>query len=155
MNKFVAIFVAIQICFLPVMAYADPVSGTPMITPLKKGSKAPYSGSLLNNAALAKIKTEKEAAKERCELENKYLKMRGKTECDLKVQNAKIELDVSQKKFGTIIKIKDDEIERLQDIAIKSSKGSSHKWWLAGGIVVGVAITVGAFLLAAQVQKVQ
>ena len=151
MNRFIAVFVSALMCFSPILAYAN---DTPMITPLEEGMKAPYSGSLLNNAALAKIKVEKEAAKEKCELENKYLQMRGKVDCDLKVGNAKIELDVNQKKFNTIIKIKNEEIKQLQDLVAESGKKSTHKWWLAGGVVVGIVVTVGAFLLATQVQKV-
>jgi len=149
MNRFLTIFLSLQLCIIPAFAFAAPT-----ITPLKKGDKAPYAGSLLNNEALAKIQVESQAAKAKCELEYSYLKMRGQLECDLKTNKLKIDLDTSNKRYSAIIPIKDKEIRRLQDIALDADKSSAYKWWLAGGVIVGIVITVGAFLLAAQVQKV-
>ena len=147
MNKFISSFLGLCILFCPTLGYTEPTA-----TPMIKGDKAPYNGTLLNNEALAKIMTEKQEAKEKCELENKYLQMRGKVDCDLKVNNAKIDLEAVKEKHKAIVEIKQKEIERLQKIALKND-GRNHKWWLAGGLAAGVLITVGAFLLATQAQK--
>jgi hypothetical protein len=148
MKRFLSVLLVFATLFSPLAVYAEPT-----ITPIEKGQPAPYDGSLLNNEALAKIMAEKQKAKELCELENKYLKMRSEVDCDLKVNNAKIELDAAKKKYDAVVQIKQEEIERLQKLALKNDN-NNHKWWLAGGVIAGVLVTVGAFLLVAQVQKV-
>jgi len=154
MYRFLSFLLIFQFIFAPVFVYAEETTDTPLITNIKKGDLAPYDGSLLNKEALAKIQTEYDKQKKLCELETEYLTTRQKIDCDLKISAAKIELEALKKKYDSVVQIKQDEIERLQDLAIKND-GSNNKWWLAGGVAAGVLITVGMFLLVVQVQKVQ
>jgi len=41
-----------------------------------------------------------------------------------------------------VIRIKDHEIKKLQDIVVQQPYKRSH-WWFGGGILTGILITVG------------
>lgn len=148
MTKIVIIAVlTAQIAILPTLAYAN----TPQTTIIEAGQPAPYDGLLLNLAAQAKVIAEKKKIEEKCALETNYLKMRGKTDCDLQINRAKVELDALQKKYEAITSIKEAEIRRLQDIAIKNK--SNDKWWLTIGVVGGIVATVAVFFAASYAIK--
>ena len=71
--------------------------------------------------------------------------LRAKLELDLKVTNAR--LISSQEKLAQILKIKDDEIGRLQELALDSPNDYTM-WWLAGGIAGGIILTTSIFVVA-------
>ena len=122
----------------------------PKITDIQEGQPAPFAGTLLNPAAAAQIIAEKENIKSECELKYAYIKEREKAKCDLLISNLNVSLDITQKKYESIISIKDDEIKRLNEIALKSSGDYSH-WWAAGGFIVGALVSIGIFYAAAEV----
>ena len=145
----VAVLIAQMVC-LPLLAHSD----EPMAVVVQKGAPAPFTGLLLNAEAQAKMIAEKNEAKRTCDLETKYLTMRGKADCDLQVNAAKIDLDAQKKKYDAITSIKDEEIKRLNEIALKSSNSNTH-WWIALGMAGGIIITVSSFLLVKQLNKVE
>ena len=56
------------------------------------------------------------------------------------IQSQKASIDGLDKKHTTLMKIKNDEIERLSEIA--SNTNDYSMWWAAGGIVVGIGLTI-------------
>ncbi|MDP3987015.1 MAG: hypothetical protein Q8P81_02200 [Nanoarchaeota archaeon] len=111
---------------------------------LKSGETAPFNGILLNPNAQAQMIADKEMAKAECELRSSYDLLKMRTECSYEKEKLKIDLDAANKKFEAIMKIKDDELKRANEIAIKeSSNRDKWIWWLAGGIAAGMAVTVG------------
>jgi len=124
----------------------------PKITDIQEGQSAPFTGTLLNPAAAAQIIAEKENMESECKLRYDYIKSREQAKCDLLINNLNISLDITQKKYESIINIKDDEIKRLNEIALKSSGDYSH-WWAAGGFIVGALVSIGIFYAAAQAAK--
>ena len=124
----------------------------PKVTDVQKGQAAPFTGTLLNPPAAAQIIAEKENAKAECKLQYEYIKQREKTKCDLLLGNANTSLTAANKKYETILKIKDDEIQRLQDIALETPADHSI-WWYAGGIVTGILVSIGIFYVAVEAQR--
>tara|TARA_R110000824_G_scaffold67377_6_gene174528 strand:+ start:1450 stop:1935 length:486 start_codon:yes stop_codon:yes gene_type:complete len=138
----------------PINVYADPptpptetstetvVAPSPKITGIKKGDVAPYTGVLLNTLAAAQIFTEKSFLNEECQLRIDYAVQKEIARMNLLLNSTKASMDSMEQKYTTIVKIKDTEIERLSKIALEP-KNDYSAWWAAGGVIVGIALTIG------------
>ena len=125
---------------------------TPKITTLAKGASAPFAGTLLNPPAVAHTIAEKENVVNQCELSKQYIEGREKTKCDLTVNSAKASLEALDVKHSSIISIKDEEIQRLNKIALERPNRYNH-WWFAGGTAVGIVTSIVIFYAAVEVTK--
>ena len=143
------ILILTLILIFPAYAYAQDI---PKVTDIQEGQPAPFAGTLLNPPAAAQIIADKENTKAECKLQYDYIKQREKTKCDLLLGNANTSLTAANMKYKTILKIKDDEILRIQDIALESSSDYST-WWYAGGIITGILISISVFYVAVEVQR--
>jgi hypothetical protein len=133
----------------PAHAFAQDI---PKVTDVQKGQVAPFTGTLLNPPAAAQILADKENAKAECKLQYEYIKEREKAKCDLLMGNLNVSLTAANKKYDAIMQIKDDEIKRLQEVALERPNDYSL-WWYAGGIVTGILVSVGVFFVAVEVQR--
>jgi len=124
----------------------------PEMTDMSKGQKAPFSGTLFNVPAIAQIITETENSKQQCALQKNYIESREKAKCDLTVSNVQASLSVLQQKYNSILDIKNEEIERLNKIALDRPNKNSH-WWFAGGTAVGIVTSVVIFYAAVETIK--
>jgi hypothetical protein len=121
---------------------------------LKKGEQVPFNGVLLPPDVQAKMIADSEYNKKVCALETNYLSMRQKTTCDFEKNSMKIDLDTLNKKYDLVTKLKDDEITRLNKNIVDNSKSSDRwVWWLAGGVVSGIALTVAVTYAVTQTTK--
>jgi len=145
-NKIIAILLLIT---FPVMAFADDI---PKIKPMNKGEIAPFTGVLFNPTAVAQTIAEKEYNAQQCRLRTEHLEQKEKAKCDLIVATTKVEIDFLQKKYDSIMKIKDEEINRLQKVALERPNKNSH-WWLAGGMVAGIVTSVVIFYAAVEIKE--
>ena len=145
-NKIIAIFLLVT---FPVMVFADDI---PKIKPMNKGEIAPFAGVLFNPAAIAQTIAEKEYNAQQCRLRTEHLEQKEKAKCDLIVSTTKVEIDFLQKKYDSIMKIKDEEINRLQKVALERPNKNSH-WWLAGGMVAGIITSVVIFYAAVEIKE--
>ena len=142
MKQILILFLTLTLLF-PTYVIAQEI---PKVTDIQKGQAAPFSGTLLNPTAAAQIIVEKENLKSECKLRYDYIK------CDLLLGNANTSLRAADMKYETILSIKNDEIERLQDIALERPNDNSI-WWYAGGILTGILVSVGVFYAAIEVQR--
>lgn len=117
------------------------IAPAPKITGIKKGEVAPYTGVLLNTLAAAQVFTEKSFLNEECQLRIDYAVQKEVARMNLLLNSTKASLDSVEKRYSTIIKIKDTEIERLSKIALESNNSNSA-WWAAGGVIVGISLTI-------------
>ena len=145
-NKIIAIILLIT---FPVMVFAD---DTPKIKPMNKGESAPFSGVLFNSSAVAQTIAEKEYNAEQCRLRIEHIEQKEKAKCDLLVATTKVEIDFLQKKYDSIMKIKDEEINRFQKLALEKPNKNSH-WWFAGGMVAGIVTSVVIFYAAVEIKE--
>jgi hypothetical protein len=136
MNKIIAILLLV---LFPFTLFADEL---PKISPLNEGDVAPFSGVLYNPTAIAETIAQREFLIEQHKLNLRVLEERLDAECNLSLANLQISLDAFKIKYDSMVEIKDDEINKLQNIVLKQPNEYSH-WWLTGGILTGVLITVG------------
>ena len=127
---------------IPTVAFADTpeVPPQPKITSVAKDQPAPYSGVLLNTVAAAKIFTEKEFIDMECELRIEYAVQKEILRLNLLLETNQATLESMDKKYTTLLDIKDQEIKRLGKVASETNDWSSL--WYVGGIVTGVVLTV-------------
>jgi len=124
----------------------------PKIKPMNQGELAPFPGVLFNSSAIAQSIAEKEYNFEQCRLRIGHIEEKEKIRCDLLVSTVKIEVDFLQKRYDSILKIKDDEVNRLQEIALDRPNKNSH-WWFAGGVVAGIVTSIAIFYAAVEIRE--
>ena len=134
MNKLVS---TVLLALFPLTIMANDL---PQITPLEQGQEAPYSGILYNPAAVAETIAHREALIAQQNLNLEILEEGLRAELGLTIANLQADLDGCNQNYNQMIAIKDEQIKNLQELALDSN--DSH-WWLAGGILSGVLITVG------------
>ena len=161
-NKTLSVFLAALMVCLPIAAKADDAPPTKpktvltdlsgRVTSLNKNQHAPYAGILLDSEATAKILADR-----------KFLGLQYDLKLDLEIKKLtsqhKLALGLLQARLDTlgsqheqILQIKNTEITRLQEI-VKDRPNSNSEWWLAGGFVVGVLVSIGVFYAAVEVSK--
>jgi hypothetical protein len=123
------------------------VAGVPVVSsigaviyPITKGAAAPFSGVLLNPAAVAQISVDKQTAVEACSIETKK-QVDSQIAFDaVKIADKDSELKYTKDTLSKQLKDRDDQIKQLQKNSV-SSTGTA--WWLIGGFLGGVALTLG------------
>ena len=161
-SKFLSVFLAALIVCLPVAAKADeapPPKAKPIltelsgrVTSLNKNQHAPYAGILLDAEATAKILAERKFLGLQYELKLDVEIKKLTAAHDLKLGLLQTRFDSLSGKHDQVLKIKNDEITRLQEI-VKDRPNSNSEWWLAGGFVIGVLVSIGVFYAAVEGSK--
>ena len=141
LNKFISLLL-VALMTIPTVAFADTpeVPPQPKITSIAKDQPAPYSGVLLNTVAAAKIFTEKEFIDMECELRIEYAVQKEILRLNLLLETSQATVESMDKKYTSLLDIKDQEIKRLGKVASETNDWSSL--WYVGGIVTGIALTV-------------
>jgi hypothetical protein len=141
LNKFISLLL-VALITIPTVAFADTpeVPPQPKITSIAKDQPAPYSGVLLNTVAAAKIFTEKEFIDMECELRIEYAVQKEILRLNLLLETSQATVESMDKKYTSLLDIKDQEIKRLGKVASETNDWSSL--WYVGGIVTGIALTV-------------
>ena len=158
MKKTIAIILSLML-ILPVTAFADPqpnpetqpetsenerpptvLSVRPRIMGIKEGEVAPYTGVLLNTIAAARVFTEKNYSNEECRLRIAYEVEREIARVNMLLESTKVSMEFMEKRYVSIISIKDTEIKRLSEVA--NNNNDYSVWWATGGIVAGIGLTL-------------
>jgi hypothetical protein len=147
MTRLVSTILIFLIILIPVNSYSNP-----KVAEIKQGQKAPYNGILYNYEANAVLLASKEKGQLECSLQLKHNAAKEKAKCDMLTSTVKASLEATEKKYGAILKIKNDEINHLQKITLNQPSAHNH-WWFAGGVMGGVALSLGIFYAAVQTAK--
>tara|TARA_R100001594_G_scaffold61589_2_gene95768 strand:+ start:615 stop:1073 length:459 start_codon:yes stop_codon:yes gene_type:complete len=141
LNKLISLLL-VALMTIPTVVFADTpeVPPQPKITSIAKDQPAPYSGVLLNTVAAAKIFTEKEFIDMECELRIEYAVQKEILRLNLLLETSQATVESMDKKYTSLLDIKDQEIKRLGKVASETNDWSSL--WYVGGIVTGIALTV-------------
>jgi hypothetical protein len=129
---------------LPIAAAADP-----QFTDLQEGDPAPFDGKLFNYEAVSELIVNREIAEEECELETRYQLDLQAAQHQLELDRFEIRYDGLQERYDAMNLIKDDEITRLQDL-IGKHPNRRNAWMFAGGVVAGVATSIGIMYATAE-----
>ena len=148
MMRLNSLILAFLIVVVPTNVYSD----APKVAEIKQGQNAPFNGILYNYQANAVLLTSKEKGQLECSLQLKHNAAKEKAKCDLLTSTGKASLTATEKKYDIILKIKNDQIGHLEKLALDRPNAYSH-WWFAGGVVSGVALSLGIFYAAVQTAK--
>ena len=127
----------------PAPIFAETLEET-KYTHLDAGEAAPFAGTLFNPPALAELLSEKTLSDEECDLEVEYQVSRARTEMQLKIDSLQISYDALEEKHQLLMDIKNSEINTYREMAL-DQPNKNNQWWLAGGIVVGIGLSLGTF----------
>ena len=122
------------------------------ITNVEKDQPAPFAGVLMSKSTAAEILAREEYNEVECELKTKNEVEKIKAKNLLEVATIQASFDALKEQNSSILKIKDEEILRLQELAIKNPNDNSH-WWLSGGVLAGIVTSVVIFYAAVEVQR--
>jgi len=152
MKQIVALILIFNLIF-PVSLFAQETpSEPPKIVDLKKDEKAPFAGVLLNPTAGAQMLANQKFTEAGCKLKVDFELKKFKAQHDLMMESLRISMNASKDKYTSLLKIKDEEVERLSSIALDRPSDYSH-WWAAGGFLAGALVSIGIFYAAAEVSK--
>ena len=148
--KQILVLILSLIFTFPAHLFAQEITDTqPILIDLKEGHKAPFDGILLNPPAAAKMLATQNFTEEKCILLTEFELEKQKAKLDLMISNLNLRIESAEEKHTSLIQIRDEEIMRLQSISMESPNEYSH-WWLAGGVVAGIALTISVFAIAAE-----
>ena len=142
------ILISILVLLQPLSALAQ----APTITDLEKDQAAPYAGVLFNPQAAAQLLAQQKYADAECELKIDLEIDKLQAQMDLINESLKASLRATENKYESIIEIKNNEIDRLTDLAMEAG-GNHSEWWAAGGFILGAFVSLGIFYAALEASK--
>lgn len=110
---------------------------------IQQGKQAPFTGTLFDPSATAKIMANRKFVKEEYELKLGFEMQKQQKQFDLDISQLKITLDTEREGFQKTLEVKNKEIEQLNRIIAKKPGTNALLWGVIGGFAVGVATTVG------------
>ena len=126
-------------CAMPAVAYAD--EPEQKITTLRKGQPAPFSGTLFNTAAAARLQVDLQFTEESCKLETQRELGLLKSKLQLDIDLLKAQLSSQQQLHQDVLLIKNDPIKFLEGYSLEAKWYESNEFWLVTGLVAGIAVT--------------
>lgn len=153
MRNIICLMLSFIIVMLPITVKAqeiDELKG--QIVPINKNEKAPFSGVLLDTVAAAKVTIDKKYSLLESKLKLDFELKKLKAEYQLKIDSLQLSHDTLKLKTDSLINIKNNEITRLQDLVKKDPNDHTH-WWFAGGVALGIVVSIGIFFAAVEVAK--
>ena len=145
-NKLLALSICMVLMTLPLNVNAQ------QITNLEKDDPAPYAGVLMDTNTAAEILANEEYKKIECDLKIKHQVEKSDARHDLEMGTLQSRYDSLKEQNTSILTIKDAEILRLQELALKNPNDNAH-WWMAGGVVAGIVTSIAIFYAAVEVQQ--
>ena len=127
--------------FLVLVSYV-PASFAQNVVKVEEGQPVPFNAWCLTELAMAKIIADKEQEESRCQLRLDKLSEEMTARYNLDVGTLTARIESMEKEHKQVLLLKDEEIEKLEKIALDKP---NNYWYLftAGGFVVGVGVTVG------------
>jgi hypothetical protein len=110
---------------------------------IQQGRQAPFTGTLFDPTATAKIMANRKFLKEEYELKLGFELQKQQKQFDLDLSQLNITLSTEREGFQKTLEVKNKEIEQLNRIIAKKPGTNALMWGVIGGFAVGVATTVG------------
>ena len=144
-KKFMAFLLVIALVFATHSAYCDDsnnAANIAVITPLKKGQIAPFTGVELSPLAAANIAADYDAFSERIKIEVEQAVGKEKAQSTFAINQLKITSESDKKILQAQFDAKTKQVQDLIDqLMIAEAKTDSTKYWCVGGFAVGVVLT--------------
>jgi len=157
-HKLLSIFMCVLMVLLPIQAIAgqqdpdDSLNVDGKLVYIGKGETTPWAGILFDIPAATKLKIDKQFMTLKFKLELDLVKKQLAAEHTLKLSKLQLKHDTLKSKTDSLLKIKSEEITRLQELVKKNPNDYTH-WWFAGGIIAGILLSMGIYFAAAEANK--
>ena len=136
---------------VPSLAYANPPG---RIASIKKNQKAPFDGTLFDIRAAADLTLKLETSSKQCSLKIQRETSLCKADCNLKLNLKNAEHEALEQRCNDILKIKTDQIDFLQKMAVRDVPWyKTNKFWMATGVVTGFVISLASVYAIGQVAQ--
>ena len=159
-KRVVSILLSVLMILIPFHAHAnqqdpdDSLNIEGRLLYIGKGERTPFEGILFDIVAATKLKIDKQFMLLKFDLEKDFLRKKLNAEHTLTLSKLQIKYDTLQSKTDSLLKIKTEEINRLQTLVKKETRSYSH-WWFVGGIIAGCLFSLGIYYAAVEVSKNQ
>tara|TARA_B100000287_G_C20498690_1_gene728196 strand:+ start:23 stop:502 length:480 start_codon:yes stop_codon:yes gene_type:complete len=156
--KLLSILLTILIVLMPFHIYAgqqdpdDSLNVDGNLLYIGKGEKTPYAGILFDIPAATKLKIDKQFMVLKFKLEIDFMKKKLNAEHSLVLSKLQLKYDTLKTKTDSLLKIKTEEINRLQVLIKEDTKSYSH-WWFVGGIIAGCLLSLGIYYAAIEIKN--
>ena len=147
-NRIVSQILAVTL-FSAAPAFAQ---DAPRYTHLDEGEAAPFAGTLFNPSATAQLLANSQYSFEECDLRVEYEIARTTTNMQFQIDSLQISYDSLDERHNLLMDIKNDEIDTYRELALEQPNKNNH-WWMAGGVVAGIGLTLGTLYAASEIMK--
>ena len=142
----------LTLCFILILTPNIGMATEGRVASLSEGESAPFAGVLFDETFAARLIAEEEHKQIECDLKIKFEIEKMEAKHALEMGNVQATLDAFRAQHRSLIDIKDSEIKRLQEIALKNPNDNAN-WWFGGGVAVGIITSIVIFYAAVEVQK--
>ena len=150
LNRTIAVFLCLFLLAMPTHVHAEEGSGK--VTSLKEGDVAPYDGILFDGKSAARLVAEKDYEEFNCKLKIEYEVEKIQARHSMALATCKASFDALKEQNTSLLDIRDEEIKRLQELALKNPNNNAN-WWFAGGAVAGIITSIAIFYAAVETSK--
>ena len=144
--------VCVTSCLLLLTTPSARVAAEGRVASLTEGESAPFTGVLFDEKFAARLIAEEDYKQIECNLKIKFEIEKMEAKHVLEVGNIQATLNALRTQHRSLTDIKDSEIKRLQELALKNPNDNAN-WWFGGGIVAGVITSIVIFYAAVEVQR--
>lgn len=148
LNKILSSMIVTSLVFSPI-AFAE---DTPQYTHLNSGEEAPFEGTLFNPAATAQLIADSQFSMDTCDLRVEFEVQRAEARYQLRLDTLQASYDSLQERHTLLMDIKSQEIETYRELALERPN-KNNPWWLAGGIVTGIGLTLGVLWTTQEIRQ--
>ena len=142
MSKKIISFTTCLFFFSYILLFPTLARGSEKVATVKQGERAPFTGTLFNTEAAARLLADLETNKKWCEIEADRKLGIQKTEMQLKIDILQASRDSLQIRHDEIIKIKKGQIDYLEKKLTKPRV--PNELWFVIGTIAGASLAIGA-----------
>ncbi len=125
-------------------APATPTSSDPVMTTVRAGEAAPFTGTLFSVSAAAQMLANLELTQERCDIQTNTRVRLTEANMQLTIDTERARFTALEYRLREVTRIKNDQINFLLRQHRPRPWYESGEFWFGLGSVVGVIITVAA-----------
>jgi hypothetical protein len=150
-KKLLVGFVIFTFVMVPIQVQAQELEG--QVTSLAFNEKAPYSGVLLDPIAASKMIINQKYLRAEIELELRKELQKELSDKRLSHDLLKVDYDSLKKIYEETLSLKNEQIVDLNRLLEKEMGDSSQEWWIFGGVLVGIVLSIAVFRISVEVVK--
>ena len=150
-KKLLTSFVMFAFVVAPFQVSAQELEG--QVTSLAFNEKAPYSGVLLDPIAASKMIINQKYLRAEIELELRKEFQKELSGKRLSYDLLKVDYDSLKKIYEETLSLKNEQIVDLNSLLEKEMGNDHQEWWIFGGALIGVVLSVAVFRISVEVVK--